>query len=255
MTPGKTAGSEPIDAVYRWSEGEQLEYSLRSLDRFAPWIRKVYVVAGEDAPKWLAGEHSRLSLAKRADLLPAGANADLLEWQLFRIPGLSRQFLYLDANTFLGQPLNASDFLTSRSGYRFFVEPSEIAPGSTAETLLNSRFGKRSARKAVARTPHLLDRNFLEEVHRLWEKPIKQGGVSLPLLYFYYLLESPLQYGAHEQTAITPDIYRSAPLSDRKLVKAMLSSGPKFLLLEGEASLTTKMALKLHFMRKSAFEK
>jgi hypothetical protein len=255
VTPGKAAGSEPIDAVYAWSEGGQLEYSLRSLGRFAPWIRKVYVVAGEKAPKWLARDRTRLSLVRHADLLPAGANADLAAWQMFRIPGLSRQFLYLDANTFLGQPLNASDFLSSKSGYRFFVEPSDIPPGSAAETLLNSRFGKRSQRKTVAHTAHLLDRSFLEEVHRLWEKPIKQGGVSLPNLYFYYLLENPLQYKAHEQSAIAPELYGSAPLSDRKLVSAMLSGGPKFFRLEGEASLTTQMALKLHFLRKSEFEK
>ena len=247
--------AEPIDAVYTWSGGDQLEYSLRSLDRFAPWIRKVYVVAGEKAPKWLAGKHARLSLVKHADLLPAGANADLAAWQMFRIPGLSRQFLYLEGNAFLGQPLSASEFLNAKGGYRFFVEPGDIPPGRTAESLLNSRFGKRSTRKTVARTPHLLDRSFLEEVHRLWEKPIKQGGVSLHTLYFYYLLESPLQYGAHEQAAIAPDMYGSAPLSDRKLVKAMLSAGTKFFRLEGEASLTAKMALKLHFMRKSAFEK
>jgi len=255
VTPGKAAVNESIDAVYMWSEGDQMEYSLRSLGRFAPWVRKVYVVAGGNAPKWLAGEHTRLSLVKPADLLPAGANADLAEWQLFRIPGLSRQFLYLDSNSFLGQPLNASDFLTSNSGYRFFVEPGELAPGSTAESLLNSRFGKRSGRKTVGRTPHLLDRSFLEEVHRIWEKPIRQGGVSLHTLYFYFLLESPLQYKAHEQEVITPELYGSAPLSDRKQVKAMLSGGPKFFRLEGEASLPTKMALKLEFMRKSAFEK
>jgi hypothetical protein len=191
VTPGKAEGSEPIDAVYAWSEGDQLKYSLRSLGRFAPWIRKVYVVAGEKAPKWLAGDRTRLSLVKHATLLPAGANADLAAWQMFRIPGLSRQFLYLDGNTFLGQPLNASDFLSSKSGYRFFVEPSDIPPGSAAESLLNSRFGKRSPRKTVARTPHLLDRSFLEEVHRLWEKPIKQGGVSLPTLVLLLLVGEP----------------------------------------------------------------
>src|ERR1017187_2964606 len=99
------ARAAPPTTANAWPGGDQLEYSLRSLDRFAPWIRKVYVVAGEKAPKWLAGKHARLSLVKHADLLPAGANADLAAWQMFRIPGLSRQFLYLEGNAFLGQPL------------------------------------------------------------------------------------------------------------------------------------------------------
>jgi len=35
-------------------------FSLRSLDRFAPWVRKVYLVTDNQIPKWLVrGEEGR----------------------------------------------------------------------------------------------------------------------------------------------------------------------------------------------------
>ena len=244
MTPPKAPANEPIDAVYTWDGTGELRYSLRSLGRYAPWIRKVYVVTGGKAPRWLDGQQPRLSAVKLADV-----------WQLFRIPGISRQFLWLDGSVFLGRPLAAGDFLTAKGGYRFFVDAADMPAGSAAETLLNARFGNRSPRKQVARTPRFLDRNFLEEVNRLWEKPIQQGGVSLETLYFYFLVENRMQYGAHEKIEITPDIYRSASLSEGKQVRDMLSGGPKFFSLEGEPSLGARMLLFFRYWRKSVFEK
>ena len=244
MTPAKAPSSEPIDAVYTWDGKAPLRYSLRSLSRYAPWIRNVYVVTAGEPPAWLARKRPRLSVVKVED-----------PWQMFRIAGVSRQFLWLDAGLFLGQPLTAADFLTSKGGYRFFVEAADVPPGGAAESLLNSRFGNRSPRRQVARTPRLLDRNFLEEVNRLWEKPIQQGGVSLDTLYFYFLAENRMQYGAHEKAEITPELYRTASLSDRNQVKAMLSGGPRFFSLEGEPSFGARLLLFFRYWRKSVFEK
>jgi hypothetical protein len=256
VSPAKAPANEPIDAVYTWDGKGDLRYSLRSLGRYAPWVRKVYVVTAEQAPAWLARSRARLAVVKQEDLVrDRNTGPDAIAWQLFRIPGLSRQFLYLDANLFLGRPLNVSDFLTPKGGYRFSVESSDIPSGSTAETLLNSRFGNRSPRKKVAPTPRLLDRNFLEEVNRLWEKQIKQGGVSLETLYFYFLAENPMQRGAHEKAALAPDDYRIAPLAEGKQVAGMLFGGPRFFSLEGKASLAARVLLRVHYWRKSAFEK
>jgi hypothetical protein len=238
-----------------WDGKSDLRYALRSLARHAPWIRKVHVVASEPAPAWLARGHARLALVKTEDLIRDRAAIDDVAWQLFRIPGLTRQFLFLDRNLFLGRPLSISEFLTAKGGYRFLVESSDIPPGGKAEALLNSRFGNRSPRKQVAPTPRLFDRNFLEEVNRLWEKNIKQGGVSLETLYFYFLVENPLQYGAHEKAAVPPDAYRSAQLSDGKQVAGLVFGGAKFFCLEGKASLSARLALMLRYWRRSAFER
>jgi len=244
VTPAKSPPAEPIDAVYTWDGKGPLRYSLRSLARYAPWIRKVYVVSTGDPPAWLARPRPRLEAVKLEDV-----------WQVFRIPGISRQFLWLQGDLFLGQPLTPGEFLTPKGGYRFFVEAADIPPGDSAAALLNSRFGNRPSRRQVARAPRFFDRNFLEEANRLWEKSINLGGVSLETLYFYFLVENRMQYGAHEKVEITPDIYRAASLSEAKQVRAMLSGGPKFFSLHGRLSFNTRLALWMRYWRKSAFER
>ena len=258
-----TPKNEPIDAVYTWTGGDHsvLRASLRSLDKCAPWIRKVYVVTGAPAPDWLNGDRPRMALVKHEEIfrdrsvLPT-SDPERVAWQLFRIPGLSRQFLHLDANYFMGRRLEPADFVTPKGGNRFYVESSDIPPGSVAEKLLNSRFGDRSPRKKPAPTPRFLDKNFLEEVNRLWEKYIKQGGVSLEELYFYYLVECPQQYGIHEKVAVTEKIFRRAPLSDAKQLAGLLLGRPQFFCVEGEApGFAARLVLKLYYWRRSAFEK
>ena len=263
MTPSKALSNEPIDAVYTWAGGDAavLRSSLRSLDKYAPWVRKVYVVTGGQTPDWLKGEHPRLAVVKHDDLFRdraalAAANAESIAWQVFRIPGLSRQFLFLDHNYFLGRTLTPADFVTPKGGNRFYVEDSEIPAGSAAEKLLNSRFGDRSPRKKPARTPRFFDKNFLEEVNRLWERNIKAGGVSLETLYFYYLVECPQQYGIHEKVAINTGMLQTAPLADAKKLAGMLFTRPRFFCLEGAApGLGARLALKLYYWRRSSFEK
>jgi hypothetical protein len=265
VTPPKTPANGPVDAVYTWAGGDDLSlrFSLRALQRYAPWIRKVHLVTGGDAPAWI-NPGDRLAVVRHENLfrersaLPT-SNPDAIAWQFFRIPDLARQFLHFDADLLLGRALAREDFLTPKGGNRFFAESSDIPPGGTAEKLLNSRFGNRSPRKKPAQLPRFLDRNFLEEVNRLWEKPIKQGGVSMETLYFYYLIECPQQYGVHEQVLVTPEIFRSVPLGDAKQLAGLLFARPKFFRLDiadgNTPGLTSRVLLKLFHWRRSPFEK
>jgi hypothetical protein len=218
-------------------------------------------VTGGSPPAWVGNSHPRLAIVRHEDLfrdraaMPA-ANPEEIAWQLFRIPGISRQFLHLDAIFFLGRRLTPEDFLTSKGGYRVFVEPFDIPPGSSAESLLNARFGNRSPRKKPARMPRLLDRSFLEEVNRIWEKPIKPTTVSMETLYFYYLLECPQQRGAHEEAVVTGEVCRVIPLAETKQIAGILFTRPRFFCLDGaESGKLTRLLLKLNYWRRSPFEK
>ena len=261
MTPARVTANEPVDAVYIWAGAGTLRFSLRSLARHAPWIRKVHLVMGGPPPAWIRGSHPRVSIVRHEDLFggaPPAANPEAIAWQLFRIPGISRQFLYFDAGFFLGRRLTPDDFMTVKGGNRFVVEPSDIPPGAIAEALLNARFGNRSPRKTPARIPRFLDRNILEEVNRLWGKQIKQTAVSMETLYFYYLLECPQQYGVHEQAVVSSKIYGSAALSDAKQVAGTLFTRPKFFFLDysgGKAGMAARLLLNLYYWRRSPFEK
>ena len=251
MSPANPSQTEPIDAVYTYRNEIRLRFSLRSLERYAPWVRKVHLAIDGPAPAWLASSHPRLAVA------PIGN-----PWQIFRIPGLSRQFLYLEDNFFLGKPLTPADFLTAKGGYRIFVESGELPAGTPAQNLLNGRFGSRSPRKKPARMPSLLDKSFLEEVHRIWEVPIKRQphDLSLETLYFYYLLECPLQHGIHETSVVDSNAMTLAsPADARKKMARLLLHKPRFFCLEmdendSKTAVSMQKFLRLCYLRKSPFE-
>lgn len=86
----------PIDVVYTWVNGsdsqfeealkgyapipndnvkpsrfhdkDELKYSLRSLEKFAPWIRKVYIVTNGQIPSWLDMDNPRVTLVTHEDI-------------------------------------------------------------------------------------------------------------------------------------------------------------------------------------------
>ncbi|XP_052872963.1 N-acetylglucosamine-1-phosphotransferase subunits alpha/beta [Anopheles cruzii] len=110
----------------RYDDKNELRYSLRSLEKYAPWVRNVYVVTNGQIPGWLNLENPRVRLVTHADiadeetLLPTFSSASI-ESFIHRIPGLSSQFLYLNDDIFLGAPLYPDDLQTLADGVKVFT--------------------------------------------------------------------------------------------------------------------------------------
>ncbi|XP_050093611.1 N-acetylglucosamine-1-phosphotransferase subunits alpha/beta [Anopheles aquasalis] len=110
----------------RYDDKNELRYSLRSLEKYAPWVRNVYIVTNGQVPGWLNLEHPRLRLITHAEIadddtaLPTYSSA-AIETFIHRIPGLSRQFLYLNDDIFLGAPLYPDDLQTLAEGVKVFT--------------------------------------------------------------------------------------------------------------------------------------
>ncbi len=150
----------PIDVVYTWVDGEdpawnaqrlaalgvpeaqraqaaathtarfrshdELRYSLRSLEMFAPWVRRVHIVTAGQVPCWLDTDHPRLRLVDHReiftdpDVLPV-FNSHAIESQLHHIPGLAEQYLYLNDDVFFGRPVDPSLFFHGNGLAKFFM--------------------------------------------------------------------------------------------------------------------------------------
>ena len=41
---------------------KELRYSLRSVEKYAPWIRNIYIVTNGQIPSWLKVDHPRLTI-------------------------------------------------------------------------------------------------------------------------------------------------------------------------------------------------
>lgn len=114
----------------RFENHDELRYSLRSLQAYAPWIRHIYLVTDSQIPAWLRDEHPGLTVVDHRDILPAEAlptfNSHCIETALHHIDGLAEHFLYFNDDVFLGEPVTPDHFFTPDGGIRVFQSPKRI---------------------------------------------------------------------------------------------------------------------------------
>ncbi|XP_059483014.1 N-acetylglucosamine-1-phosphotransferase subunits alpha/beta [Neocloeon triangulifer] len=110
----------------RFHDKEELRYSLRSVEKYAPWVRHVYVVTNGQIPYWLNLDHPRLSVVTHQQLfvnqshLPT-FSSPAIESHLHRIPGLSKRFLYLNDDVMFGKDVWPEDFYTETEGQKVYL--------------------------------------------------------------------------------------------------------------------------------------
>lgn len=109
-----------VAGTCRYVENDELRYSLRSAERFAPWIRRIFIVTDDQTPRWLDTENPRVQVVFHRDFIPAEVlplfNSAALEWFLPDIPGLSEHFLYANDDMFFGAPVDPGFFFEESSG-------------------------------------------------------------------------------------------------------------------------------------------
>ncbi|OJJ36337.1 hypothetical protein ASPWEDRAFT_404636 [Aspergillus wentii DTO 134E9] len=98
-------------------DNDELRYSVRSVEQYAPWIRRIYIVTNGQVPSWLDADSPRIQIVRHSDIfqntshLPVFSSS-AIESNLDRIPGLSDYFLYFNDDVFLGAPVSLDDFIT-----------------------------------------------------------------------------------------------------------------------------------------------
>jgi hypothetical protein len=179
-----TAG--PIDAVYTWVDGtwpgyddllrrhaqdrhdlnpnryrdnlSTLKYSLRSLARYAPWIRRVFVVSARpQCPPWLATGAVRL--VHHDEFMPAAAlptfSSFAIVSNLHRIEGLSPRFLYIEDDKLFGSPVSPDDVFDPTGRPRIYLKGrASVDPAQRANTRLSPW------NRALAQSNYLLDARY-----------------------------------------------------------------------------------------------
>jgi len=116
---------EGDDADARIRQIDELKYALRSVNMFAPWVRRIFICTDSNLPAWLAN-HPKIKIVRAVDHFSDSAvlptfNSHAVESRLHHIRGLSEHFLYSNDDMFFGRPLKASMFF-SPGGVTKFVE-------------------------------------------------------------------------------------------------------------------------------------
>lgn len=214
MTPSPAhmpVATEPIDIVYTWVDDrypgyldllrqharhprdsdpsrtrdnlDTLRYSLRSIERFAPWVNRIHILTCRpQVPAWLNTAHPRISVVHHDEVMPAEAlptfNSLAITSHLHLVPGVSRRFIYFEDDMVLVAPLALTDFLDG-GGRPLVFEERSIAPRTediadpersggwnlalaASNVLLDMKYGT-SRRSQVGHSPLLIDKARWQE--------------------------------------------------------------------------------------------
>lgn len=114
---GCSDNEESVSGKCRFCNNDELKYSLRSLEMFAPWIRNIFIVTDNQIPAWLDTENSKIRIIDHKEIMPAEIlpvfNASLIELYLSKIPGLSEHFILANDDTLIAAPVEKSFFFTA----------------------------------------------------------------------------------------------------------------------------------------------
>ena len=181
----------------RFSDNDELRYSLRSVFQFAPWVRNIYILTNGHLPIWLNTQHKRLKIITHENIfhnkshLPT-FSSPAIEANFFNIPGISEHFIYFNDDVFLGKPVFPEDFVSTR-GYKVFVARPHVGSDQPEESVVDgvktiklsgsyiendkyaqslkfvddlytAEFGKRF-RSTPPHMPHMINKTILSQLH------------------------------------------------------------------------------------------
>ncbi|WGT47040.1 stealth family protein [Tessaracoccus lacteus] len=155
----------------RFTSRDELKYSLRSLDYFAPWVRRIYLVTDRQVPSWLDTENPRIRVVDHREIFRSEAylpsfNSNAIISNIHHIEGLAEHYIYINDDVFLGCWLRPQRFFLG-SGVAL-VSPAnnrrKFGPATSNDephfnltrnmrTLLQEAFGLTISR-AIKHTPH-----------------------------------------------------------------------------------------------------
>lgn len=98
----------------RYRDWDNLQYVLRGIDKFMPWVRRIHLVTWGHIPAWLKQTDGRLNVVKHEDFIPKRYlptfNSNAIELNLHRIPGIANQFICFNDDMFVVKPTQPGDF-------------------------------------------------------------------------------------------------------------------------------------------------
>ena len=93
----------------RYRDFGLLKYWFRAVERFTPWVNRIFFVTCGQKPDWLDESNPKLRLVNHEEYIPADYlptfNSNTIELNLHRIPDLSEQFVLFNDDMFLLRPL------------------------------------------------------------------------------------------------------------------------------------------------------
>lgn len=135
----------------RFLDSDELRASLRSVHRYANWVRRIHIVTDAQAPDWLRVEDPRIHLVDHRSLIGSSRfNSHAIESTLHRIPGLAENYLYLNDDVVFGRIAYPGDYFVAPGISKFFPSDLPVDPGPVAPTDLPIMAAAKNGRDLLA---------------------------------------------------------------------------------------------------------
>ena len=98
----------------RYRNWETLRFWFRAVEKFAPWVNKVYFISCGHVPEWLNTDCKKIQVVKHDEYIPKEYlptfSSHTIENNIWRISDLSEHFVYFNDDIFLTRSVVPSDF-------------------------------------------------------------------------------------------------------------------------------------------------
>ena len=157
---GDSGAPGDADNTARFQDNNELRYALRSLARYAPWVRSVHLVTADQKPLWLNTKN--VNLVSHRDIFPENVSLPVfsgrpIEFCVHRVPGLAEHFMYFNDDVMLGRPVFPEDFFLPNGAPLLWV----VKRGKKSmEKILSSKGGSASRGSVVARAHAMIRERY-----------------------------------------------------------------------------------------------
>lgn len=101
-------------AEARFRDYNLFHFWFRAVEKYAPWVNKIYLVTDNQIPVWLNTSHPKLVIVDHSDIIDEKYlptfNSSAIELNLKNIKMLSEHFVLFNDDMFLNAPVKPTDF-------------------------------------------------------------------------------------------------------------------------------------------------
>lgn len=256
---GITTTADQSKARYR--DWDFFKYWFRAIEKYAPWVHKVYVITNGKFPDWINPNCDKLVLVKHSDYIPEQFlptfNSRTIEFYMNRIKGLSEHFVYFNDDMYLNSPVTPEYYFrnglpcdnNAESVYNVTAyHPTtrfHISVGRFVNVcVVNGHFNRREVMKQSFKNWHGLHLSMIDRVMSFiismypngWFIGFRDRHIEQPYLKSVFddawakesgmLTESSTRF--REDATLTPYFFRYWQFASNKFYPVRLKGGRKY---------------------------
>ena len=115
----------------RFTNHNELYYSVHSVKKFMPWVRRIFIITDSQTPPWLElSPDENIEIIDHTQVIDKQFlptfNSHVIEANLHKIPGLSEHFIYFNDDVFVARDLMPEHFFRKNGIASIFVSAKNL---------------------------------------------------------------------------------------------------------------------------------